>query len=243
MMKYCEKCGNMMADDSLFCPKCGKKVAYAETTNKNEHIDENEVDYSEEVQKNVGTQCQILSSDSVPVKKKSGGLKGCALIFVVFIIFCVIVGSCVANQSNSSKGSTSLNRTNASQVSYETESEYKASCNSSYDYNSIERRPSDYTGKRAVFQCVVNQVIENGSTLDLMVGVPKDWNNWTVLSGRYDNVFHVTYKKKSSNEDRILEDDVIRMYGELNNTITYETVLHAQRTVPDFKAEYIEIVN
>ena len=31
MMKYCEKCGNMMADDSLFCPKCGTRVEKEET--------------------------------------------------------------------------------------------------------------------------------------------------------------------------------------------------------------------
>lgn len=248
-MKYCEKCGDKMADDSLFCSKCGRKVADAEITDKEEKTDENKAenagknrtDVQEEVQSNVRTQYPVPDSDNVPVQKKSGKLKGCAVIFIVFIIFCVIVGSCVANQSDSSKGSTSSNRTNTPQASYETEAEYKASCKS-YDYDSIERRPADYAGKRAVFKCVVNQVIENGNTIMLRVGVPNSWDSWKIITERYDKEFRVTYTKKSSNEDRILEDDVIRIYGELNNTTTYETVLHAQRTIPDFKAKYIEII-
>lgn len=250
LMKYCEKCGNKMADDALFCSKCGRKSVDFEAADKEEayenksgNISENKTNAPEEVQTNARTQCQAPSSDSEPVKKKSGCLKGCALIFfafLVFIIFCSIIGSCVANQSDSS-GSTSSKRTNTSQVSPETEAEYKASCKS-YDYDSIERRPADYAGKRAVFKCVVNQVIENGNTIMLRVGVPNSWDSWKIITERYDKEFRVTYTKKSSNEDRILEDDVIRIYGELNNTTTYETVLHAQRTIPDFKAKYIEII-
>ena len=74
MMKYCEKCGNMMADDSLFCSKCGRKVADAEITDKEEKTDENKAenagknrtDVQEEVQSNVRTQYPVPDSDNVP---------------------------------------------------------------------------------------------------------------------------------------------------------------------------------
>ena len=36
LMKYCEKGGNKMADDALFCSKCGRKSVDFEAADKEE---------------------------------------------------------------------------------------------------------------------------------------------------------------------------------------------------------------
>ena len=246
-MKYCEKCGNKMADDSLFCSKCGRKVADAEITDKEEKTDENKAenagknrtDVQEEVQSNVRTQYPVPDSDNVPVQKKSGKLKGCAVIFIVFIIFCAIVGSCVANQSNSS-GSTSSNHTRTYQESVMTEEEFKASCAKNISYEQVARRPQDYNGKKAAFYGVVQQVIEeSGNNITLKVCIPD--GKWELAA--YNNYFWVEYKKPYG-EARILVDDKIEMYGYLRGTVEARLLINDQPiTVPKFEAKYIDIRN
>ena len=51
----------------------------------------------------------------------------------------------------------------------------------------------------------------------------------------------VSYTKQSSDEPRILEDDIVMMYGVLAGTYTYETVLGSKLTVPLMLVEYIDI--
>ena len=51
------------------------------------------------------------------------------------------------------------------------------------------------------------------------------------------------YTRKSENESRILEDDIINMYGTLNGTKTYDSVLGSSITIPYLIAEYIDVVS
>ena len=89
---------------------------------------------------------------------------------------------------------------------------YKSKCGQ-YTYDEISRNPDDYT---------------------LRVNVTKGTYIW-------DDTVLVSYTKKDSSEARILDDDIITMYGMLGGTYTYETVLGSSLTVPLFFAEYIEL--
>ena len=42
-------------------------------------------------------------------------------------------------------------------------------------------------------------------------------------------------------EPRILEDDIITMYGEMQDLMTYETVMGSTVTIPQMYAHYIDI--
>ena len=60
-------------------------------------------------------------------------------------------------------------------------------------------------------------------------------------NGRYyDDTVYVTYYA-DADDPRILEDDIITMYGTLEGEKTYETVMGASVTIPKFDAEYVEI--
>lgn len=100
-----------------------------------------------------------------------------------------------------------------------------------YDYGEIERNPDEYKGKAAVFKGKVVQVSEG--LLDTVVYrvATKDETN---------NVIYVAYKRPDG-ETRVLEDDIVTIYGELNGVTTYKSVLGGDITIPSIRAKYISI--
>lgn len=114
----------------------------------------------------------------------------------------------------------------------EIKAEYIKNCKS-YTYNEIARNPESYKGYFAKFTGEVIQVMEDGDEYTLRVDITKGKYGW-------DDTILVAYEKQDSSEPRILEDDVITMYGMLWGTHTYETVLGASVTIPLFFAEYID---
>lgn len=112
--------------------------------------------------------------------------------------------------------------------------DYIASCKT-YKYKDIARNPDKYYGKRAKFKGEVVQVIEGYFTTTLRVDVTKG------KYGIYTDTMYVVYTPKSANESRILEDDIITIYGELAGIETYETVMGASVSIPKIEAEYITI--
>ena len=107
-----------------------------------------------------------------------------------------------------------------------------------YTYKEIARYPDDYNGKYARFEGEVVQVMENTffgkTTYTLRVNVTYD-TYW------YTDTVYVTYTP-AAGEGRILEDDIIAMYGKLTGTVTYETVLGSSITIPSFEAKYIDLI-
>ena len=116
------------------------------------------------------------------------------------------------------------------------EESFKALC-ATYSYNEIARNPEAYEGERAVFTGEVIQVVRDtsfGMTYYVMrVDVTKKGSYYT------DTVY-VTYWPPSD-APRILEDDIIVMYGTLKGEKTYTTVRGTSVTIPSFSAEYIDI--
>lgn len=110
---------------------------------------------------------------------------------------------------------------------------YKAEC-VSYTYEEIARNPDAFKGNYAKFKGEVIQVIEDGNDYTLRVNITEGRYYW-------DDTILVIYTKKDSSEPRILEDDIVWMYGKLAGTYTYETVMGSQLTVPFYQAEYIDI--
>ena len=228
LMKYCEKCGSAMPDDSVFCNKCGRKVKI--------------IDYSVS-----STGWDSANTSNVPESKKSGcSIKSCGVIFIGFIIFCVVVGSCISNgikegkYTTKSSSSSTSSKAESSQESSETEMEFKNSCLTTLTYEQVARHPKDYSGKRAAFYGIVQQVIhENGNDIALKVCIPDGKSQLEAI----DDYFWVEYKKPSD-KARILVDDRINMYGYLRNTTEARLLVNDQSvTVPKFEAKYIDILN
>ena len=120
------------------------------------------------------------------------------------------------------------------QCSTLSEAGYKKTCKK-IPYKDLARTPDDYTGERIYFKGEVTQVIEgSGNTVHLRVYTKKGYSIYL------DDVIYVEYVYESG-EPRILEDDIIEMYGEYYGLYTYTTVMGAEMTIPAMIAEYIDI--
>ena len=104
-------------------------------------------------------------------------------------------------------------------------------------YEEIARNPERYKGSYAKFEGEVIQVIENGDEYTLRVCITESYDSW--FGSSWSDAIYVTYTKAQANESRILENDIVTMYGVLDGTITYETIWGNSLTVPNFNAKYI----
>lgn len=111
---------------------------------------------------------------------------------------------------------------------------YKSKCKE-YTYEQMARNPKKVKGKYAKLTGEVVQVMEDGDFVELRVNITKD------SYGYYSDTVYVYYTMKSKKGDRILEDDIITIYGKLAGTETYTSVLGSEITLPKINAEYIEL--
>lgn len=119
---------------------------------------------------------------------------------------------------------------NASPEEYETT--YKEDCKK-YTYDQIARDPDDYKGKMGKFTGEVIQVLEDGNRVHMRIDITK--TRWG-----YIDTIYVVYTKKAG-ESRILEDDIVTIWGKLDGTYTYESIFGQEITLPLFWAEYLTV--
>lgn len=116
-----------------------------------------------------------------------------------------------------------------SQLSSIEESVYKKSCGR-YSYKDLLRSPSDYGGKKAYF---FGKILQKVGTTEYRVGV--DCSKYNYIAGYHcDNTIYVTYY----GDINLIEDDMVELWGIMNGTQTYTTVMGASVTIPKLYAKY-----
>ncbi len=115
----------------------------------------------------------------------------------------------------------------------EIEEMYKEQC-VWYTYETIARNPDSYVGTYGKYTGEVIQVLECCSSVVLQVNI-------TEGKYSYSDTIYVTYTMKDG-ESRILEDDIITIYGVNNGLYSYTSVIGTTVTLPYVKAEYIDLV-
>lgn len=114
----------------------------------------------------------------------------------------------------------------------EREAQTRAAC-VAYTYDQIARNPAAYVGTFGKYTGEVIQVIEGSDNyIELRVNI-------TPGAYGYTDTIYVTYRLKSG-EPRILDGDIITIYGMNLDTISYQTVLGATITIPWVMADYID---
>lgn len=116
------------------------------------------------------------------------------------------------------------------------EAEFKKSC-ATYNYKDVLRSPDDYYGERAYWFGEILQVVSNTSySSTYRVGV--SCKKYQYISGySCPDAIYVTYYGNKN----FIEDDMVKMYGTMNGTQSYITVLGATMTIPSFIASYIDL--
>ncbi len=100
-------------------------------------------------------------------------------------------------------------------------------------FEKLARNPDRIEGKKVKVTGEVIQVLEEDDTIYLRVNITKS------KYGIYKDTIFVEYTKESDDEDRILEDDIITIYGEASGLYSYESVTGSDVTLPYLVAEYI----
>lgn len=114
------------------------------------------------------------------------------------------------------------------------EAEEKKRYETGITYNNLARNPDDYTGKKVKFKGRVLQVSELSNEIQIRLATKKD--SW----GYSDDIVYL-YFEKSLISSRILDDDIITIYGTAKGLHTYETVLGASVTLPLIYVEKIDL--
>lgn len=96
-------------------------------------------------------------------------------------------------------------------------------------YDQLARTPDDYIGKKIKFSGKVVQVLEGDSEIQIRLAVDRD----------YDNILFCAYDSDIVSA-RVLEDDIITVYGVSTGTITYKSTMGGQITIPSALIQKID---
>lgn len=101
-------------------------------------------------------------------------------------------------------------------------------------FDQLARTPDNFIGKKVKFKGRVIQVIEGGSEVNLRIATKKS------SYGSYiDNVILVYYKTTIV-DSRVLEDDIVTIYGVSQGLYTYDSTMGAKITVPLISVDRID---
>lgn len=114
----------------------------------------------------------------------------------------------------------------------EIKSNYIAKCKA-YTFKEIARNPDDYYFTYAKYTGEVVQVLEKDDDVQLRVNITN--NGWY-----YTDTIFVDYTRQKG-ESRILEDDIVTIYGMNFGTVSYESIMGATITLPYVIAKYIDV--
>lgn len=120
------------------------------------------------------------------------------------------------------------------EIAAEEKETFKASCQN-FSYDEVSRKPDNYKGQHAVFRGQVVQVLEESytTTINLRVNVTEGSYGW------WDDTIYVIYTLPEGSP-RILEKDIVTIYGTLDGLYSYTAVLGNTITLPKINAKYIE---
>ena len=112
---------------------------------------------------------------------------------------------------------------------------FMASCQT-YTFEQLARNPDNFKGTNVKLTGEVVQVMEGLYSNSLRVNITKEGRYTTY----YKDTIYVNYVPKKG-EDKILEDDIITVYGTAQGDYTYTSTLGATITLPFISGKYIII--
>ncbi len=101
------------------------------------------------------------------------------------------------------------------------EAEAKKGYDTGITFSQLARNPEAYIGQKIKFTGEVVQVIEGTDSVTLRIAIDSD----------YDQIMMVVYDTDIVSQ-RVLEDDILTIYGSSLGTYTYESTMGASITVP-----------
>lgn len=172
--------------------------------------------------------------------------------WVIVVVIVISIGAGSAGK-NSSKDTDNKETTTVSTSAVETTTvqptakakkkvsakAYKNKCKS-LSFKDLSRNPDKHKGEKLKYTGQVIQVqedehwLDDNTTVDLRINVTKD------KYGLWDDTIYATVELPK-NADRILEDDIITIWGECDGKYSYTSVLGSDVTLPKINIEYYSV--
>ena len=221
----CQKCGT--EHNAKFCPNCGTQATQQPNSN---------------FRHNTSTiETAPLKQNNAHQFKKPFYTKVWFWIIIIFLFF-AIIGS-LSDESgetnNSSTNTTTSNKTESNENTSEVLTyEEEILTYSEIDFETLSRNPNEHKGKKFKFTGEVIQVQEPSfdNTVELRINITKE---------TYEYIDSVTWKDTiyatveiPPDSDRILENDIITIYGTCDGLYSYTSVLGAKISLPKIDIKY-----
>lgn len=115
------------------------------------------------------------------------------------------------------------------------EKEFKESCKK-YSFEELARNPDKIEGTNVKITGEVIQALYESDSVDLRINITKEGTYTTYYT---DTVYVVYYPEDG--EDKILEDDIITVYGTAQGDYSYTSTIGAKITLPLIYGKYVTI--
>lgn len=103
-----------------------------------------------------------------------------------------------------------------------------------YTFEQMARNPNNFKGTNVKVTGEVVQALYGSSSVDLRINITKKGT----YSPYYTDTIYVVYEPKPG-EDKILEDDIITVYGTSKGDYSYTSTIGSKITLPLIDAKYI----
>lgn len=173
--------------------------------------------------------------------------------WVIVVVIVISIGAGSARNGNISKDTDNNETTKVSTSAVETTTvqpttkakkkvsakAYKNNCKT-LSFKDLSRNPDKHKGEKLKYTGKVIQVqedehwLDDNTTVDLRINVTKD------EYGLWDDTIFATVELPK-NADRILEDDIITIWGECDGKYSYTSVLGSDVTLPKINIEYYSV--
>lgn len=169
--------------------------------------------------------------------------------FIAIIVLIVLsaIGGSGSSSDGSASSSKSTSKASASTASSVTsvapeisEDDYKAECQT-VDYKELCRYPEKYEGTKIVVKVKVSQIIDANFS-----GSEKAWRTYTDNSGYgfYADDEYYMLDKRGGDAVKILEDDIITVYGEFTGLEKITRALTSTTDeLPRIEVKYADLVD
>lgn len=226
-MKICKKCNTAIPKNAKVCPNCGAKlpgkakwiivavVALGIFGAAAGGQDE------ETAQTNSAVETQA-AAETTPVETQEKEAKNSA-----------------ETQMGETAEETWATETRAETLPAESEEEFKASCQE-IDYKELLRHPEQYIGQRILVVAKIQQIVQGGWLDDKeYYRIQTDKDGYEL----YLDDEYFMYDMRVSDETKLLQDDIIRIYAEFSGTEEITRALTGtSEEIPALEAHYIDIL-
>ncbi|OUS68708.1 hypothetical protein B1748_33175 [Paenibacillus sp. MY03] len=211
----CSKCNSLNDHQAKFCNNCGSALAADQVQMQNVRVEDLE-----------------SSSQTIGPKKRGGCLKSFIIVIgVLFVIFYLIGTFASDEEPTTTTNGNDIQTTKPTEEPFDL-TQFKLEA-STYPYKDLARNPNEYKDKKVGYRGRVIQVMESGNNVAYRIDITKKEYG-------YEDTIYVTYKR-SKDELRILEDDIVTVWGLSKGLETYQSTMGGQITIPKISALAFEL--